>query len=303
MREIIFKNRKTKTWEKERVPGALLFSLFYGPYWFSKILFRVILPLATRISWASRFYGFLQKRRWSRRKIIPFIKKFNIDPLEFEQSVSNYSSFNAFFTRKLKPESRPIARGKKVAILPADGRYRLLPSLQQFTELEVKGERWDLDRLFDQKEGLCHYRNGSLVLVRLSPSDYHRFHFPFACIPSKARLIKGPLHSVHPWAMDRRPSILHENKRMITTLFNPYFDRVACIEVGATCVGSIRQTYTPNRWYQKGEEKGFFAFGGSSILLLFPQGAIKFASDLLSLLPSSTECLGKMGERLGKSPL
>src|SRR6202044_707631 len=100
------------------------------------------------------------------------------------------------------------------------------------------------------------FANGSVVLARLCPCDYHRFHFPCDAIPGPAKLINGPLYSVNPIALCKNLSILSENKRMITELETDHFGKVLYIEVGATNVGSIHQTFTPYQRYKKGDEKG-----------------------------------------------
>ncbi|MES2199982.1 MAG: phosphatidylserine decarboxylase, partial [Chlamydiota bacterium] len=124
-------------------------------------------------------------------------------------------------------------------------------------------------------------------------------HFPCSCTPSKSFLINGPLYSVNPLALRKRIEILAQNKREITILGTECFGKVLFIEVGATCVGAIHQTYTPEKLHEKGAEKGYFSFGGSSLVLLFEPGAIVFDQDLVEASKEGIEVLGLMGQTLG----
>lgn len=133
MSEIYYLNRQLNKIEKEKIYGKIFITLFYGRC--SKI-FSPILQIICRIPSFSRLYGYIQKSKWSSKKIISFIKKYHIDETEFLLPPEEYSSFNDFFTRKLKSECRPIAEGDNIAILPADGRYLVFPS---FPKNEVFG--------------------------------------------------------------------------------------------------------------------------------------------------------------------
>ena len=122
----------------------------------------------------------------------------------------------------------------------------------------MKGRSLDLAALLNEEELAKKYEGGSLVIARLCPSDYHRFHFPFICTPKTPHLIPGPLFSVNPLALQQNFEILTTNKRMVTELHNPLFQDVAYVEVGATSVGSIHQTFTPHSVQPKGGEKRVF---------------------------------------------
>src|SRR5262249_43546702 len=139
---------------------------------------------------------------------------------------------------------------------------------------------------------------GTLILCRLAPMDYHRFHFPIDGFASSARLIQGPLFSVNPMALRKKLRVLMENKRMITKIKSHYFDEVLMIEIGATNVGSIHQTYQKDSLVKKGDEKGYFSFGASAIALLFKPGCIKIDVDLIEL-SQTYEVYAKFGQSLG----
>ncbi|HEY1110067.1 MAG TPA: phosphatidylserine decarboxylase, partial [Opitutaceae bacterium] len=127
----------------------------------------------------------------------------------------------------------------------------------------------------------------------------HRFHFPVSGTPSEPRLINGWLYSVSPVALRRRLRYLIENKRVVTLVESPQFGTVAVIEVGATNVGSIQQSFVPGRPVAKGDEKGLFAFGGSCVITVFQRGKIKFDADIAAQSAECVETYAKMGDRLG----
>jgi phosphatidylserine decarboxylase len=138
-----------------------------------------------------------------------------------------------------------------------------------------------------------------MVIARLCPVDYHRFHFPCDGLADTPQLINGPLYSVNPIALQRRFAILSENKRVITEIESELFGTVLFVEIGATAVGTIKQTFRPNQVVYKGQEKGYFEFGGSCIVLLFEENRIVFDADLVANTKQGFETLVKFGESLG----
>ncbi len=288
---LIDRESKKKIVEKVPCQGALEFLYSKNPFaWFVRT------PLC-RLSLFSKLFGYLQKRHKSRKNILPFIEKYHMDASEFLDPVECFASFNDFFIRKLKSEARPFSQTN--AILPADGRYLAFQDISKEDGFLIKGKKFSLETLLGDVEIARKYAQGSMVLIRLAPVDYHRFHFPCDCTPSSAQLINGPLFSVNPIALKTNIDILADNKRMITNLETTHFGTVPFIEVGATNVGSIIQTYEPNKFYKKGEEKGYFSFGGSSAILLFEPGKIKIDQDLIENTQKGFETLGRLGQSLG----
>jgi phosphatidylserine decarboxylase len=145
----------------------------------------------------------------------------------------------------------------------------------------------------------ARYADGALVLSRLCPVDYHRFHFPLAGVPGETRGLAGPLFSVSPLALRQSLAYLWTNKRTVTQLVTRDFGTVLLLEIGATCVGSIIQTYAAGTPVTKGAEKGYFAFGGSSTLTLFEPGAIRLEPDLLHHSANQVELYARIGSRMG----
>lgn len=218
-----------------------------------------------------------------------------MDTSIFAEPPESFRSFNDFFTRKLKPASRPISNAK--AVIPADGRYLFYQDIGKADGFVVKGQKFSLAKLLGSEELAQTYKDGSMLIARLCPCDYHRFHFPIDCKASPARLINGVLFSVNPWALAHNVTYLTENKRMITELESDQFGKVMYIEIGATNVGSIVQTYDANVLQKKGDEKGYFEFGASCVIVLFEKGKIEFNADLLSG-PEHQEVLCLMGQSL-----
>lgn len=237
----------------------------------------------------------------SSTRILPFITKYNLDVDEFAKSAFDYKTFNEFFYRALKPTARPIAAGARVAVFPADGRHLAMPNVDTAKGFYVKGLKFSLVELLGDEALARTFAGGAMVISRLCPVDYHRFHFPVSGVPNESQLINGWLYSVSPVALRRNIRYLVENKRELTLTESPEFGTVATLEVGATNVGTIKQSYVPGRAVAKGDEKGFFAFGGSCVITLFQRGRIRFDADLVSSSEEQIELYAKMGDRLGEA--
>ena len=257
--------------------------------------------LARRVLF-SRWYGYRMSRPASARLILPFITRYNLDVDEFATSPFRFEHFNAFFYRALRPGCRPITPGEGVAVLPADGRHLVFPDVDAADGFYVKGARFSLAELLDDADLAARFAGGAMVISRLCPVDYHRFHFPVAGVPGEPRRVQGWLYSVSPIALRRRIRYLVENQREITLVESPAFGPVAVLEVGATNVGSILQSFVPGRPVAKGDEKGLFAFGGSCVITLFARGRIRFDADLVAQSAQHVETYARMGESLGTSP-
>jgi phosphatidylserine decarboxylase len=291
-------NRQTGRKEQELVFGQKAIEFLYGHSFLSKTIGRFMLHSLGKWPFFAALYGWIQKQPSSKKKISPFVKQFYIDTSEFQDPVESFTSFNDFFIRKLKAGARPIDPGSNIAVMPADGRYHFYPKITSGTRFSVKKRLFDLETLFQSKELAARYDGGSLVMARLCPTDCHRFYFPIDCVPSSAKLINGKLYSVNPIATRDNPWIWGVNRRVLTMLSSDIFGEVAYFEVGATNVGSITQTYTPHTPQKKGDEKGYFSFGGSALLLFFEPGKISFDSDLLQGDGLEIRCL--IGQSLGQ---
>jgi phosphatidylserine decarboxylase len=294
---IRFYHRYKKTVEEERVFGEGWMRFAY-----ENPAGRFFVWLLARRAFFSQFYGHKMRKPESSLRILPFISKYEIDVDEFAKSPFDYKTFNEFFYRALKPESRPIAAGDHVAVFPADGRHLAFPDIQAAVGFYVKGSKFSFAELLDDEALAETFAGGAMLISRLCPVDYHRFHFPVSGVPAESRLIKGWLYSVSPVALRRRLRYLIENKRQVTLIETTNFGTVAMVEVGATNVGSIQQSFVPGRPVKKGDEKGLFAFGGSCVITIFQKGRIRFDTDIVAQSGQHLETYARMGDRLGETP-
>jgi len=260
---------------------------------------RISLEALVKRAVFSHWYGWKMDQPASRQKIAPFIQQYELDASEFLRDAEDFASFNEFFYRELKPQSRPIDADSLSVVFPADGRHLCVPDISKSDGLFVKGEMFRLETLLDDAKLAQEYAQGSLLLSRLCPVDYHRFHFPAAGVPGPVRLINGPLYSVNPIALCQNIHILTTNKRTVTELQTEAFGRILLLEIGATCVGSICQTYSAGTPVSKGDEKGYFRFGGSSTITIFEPGRIQFDADLIEQSQQHRELYARVGDHLG----
>lgn len=293
MEPIRYFNRHTGKAETEKVYGEGFLRWTYGH------------PLGAIARWAfvkrpffSAWYGRRMDRPESAAKVAPFIDRYGLDPSEFADAPASFRSFNEFFYRKLRPESRPVDPDAGAVVFPADGRHLGFAKASEISRVFVKGQRFDLAELLGDRDLADRYRDGTLVLSRLCPVDYHRFHFPAEGVPGKPQTLEGPLFSVSPIALRRRLAYLWTNRRVITRLETHQLGTVLLLEIGATCVGGIHQTFTPVSAVAKGAEKGYFSFGGSSTLTLFEPGRVILAPDLAEQSSQGVELYAKVGTRM-----
>ncbi len=292
---IRYYNRHSGDFETEQVYGEGFLRWSYG-----NPLGALSLEAFVKRPFFSKWYGRKMSTPESAARVAPFIAQYGLDPADFAESPASYASFNEFFYRKLKPSARPIDSDDSSVVFPADGRHLGFEKASAIKGVFVKGQKFDLPALLGDAALAKRYADGALILSRLCPVDYHRFHFPAAGIPGETRTIDGPLFSVNPIALRQKLAYLWTNKRTITELKTERFGTVLCMEIGATCVGTICQTYTPGVAVTKGAEKGYFAFGGSSTITLFEPGRIQLEADLIENSNQQIELYAKIGTRMGR---
>lgn len=293
--EIYYIDRQTGEKKIETVAGDRFLRWMYETKTGDSILERLLKKKAF-----SRIYGRLQDLPFSKRKISTFVTNLDINMTEAEtEDIYSYNNFNEFFIRKLKKGARVINEAKEVLISPADGRIFAYENINIKKLIQVKGQEYSLKELIENEELAQQYEGGVCVVVRLNPSDYHRYHFPDAGMPGMTKKIKGDYYSVNPIALRKKAEIYCQNKREITLFHSENFDDILILEVGATCVGSIIQTYTPNKKVKKGEEKGYFKFGGSTVIMFVKPNIIKIDDDIIKYTNLGLETKVSMGEKIG----
>lgn len=296
MDQIVYHDRYRDETRVEQIYGDAALRWTYGTR-----LGNLSLNTVVKRAIFSRWYGRKMDAAKSRLKIPSFIEQYELDPTEFELTPAQFANFNEFFYRKLKPTARPIDPAADSIVFPADGRHLCIPDLSKANGLFVKGQMFSLKTLLDDEQLSEQFAGGSLLLSRLCPVDYHRFHFPVAGTPQTTRRIPGPLFSVNPIALRKNIEILATNKRTVTVLQTQRFGRVLLLEIGATCVGSICQTFAAGQAVEKGDEKGYFKFGGSSTILIFEPDRIEFAPDLIQQSRHHRELYARIGDVAGHS--
>ncbi|MCD2346733.1 phosphatidylserine decarboxylase [Clostridium guangxiense] len=291
---IKFYNRKSKKYEIELVAGEK-----YLNWTYSSRLGMGLLEIFIKKKAFSKLYGWYCDKKISKPKIKAFIKDLNIDMSITEKTEDEFNSFNDFFVRRLKSHARPFSDEKNILISPADGRLFAYEHIDLNNIMQIKGINYSLLELIKDKAIASKYIDGTCLVFRLCPTDYHRFHFIDDGVCEKSNKINGSYYSVNPIALKTIPKVFCENKREWSIFHSENFKDVLYVEVGATCVGSILQTYTPNSELKKGDEKGYFKFGGSTVVLFLEKNVIKIDSDIIEQTKFGYETKIFMGEKIG----
>ena len=246
----------------------------------------------------SSIYGVMMDSEKSADKIASFVEEYGIDLSIAEKK--EFSSFNDFFTRKLKKGARTVDRRPYVLVSPGDGKIMAYADASK-ADFIVKGSRFNVQRFLGDSILAKKYSAAGIVILRLCPTDYHRYHFPVNGRVSFSTIIDGDYYSVNPIALREKLDVFIENKREYVLISTRQFGDVIMAEVGATMVGSIIQTYDGDEAV-KGGEKGYFKFGGSTVVLLFEKGKALIDKDLLENTQNNLETEVKMGGRIATLP-
>ena len=294
MKNIHYIDRKTGEMHQEIVPGEKWLQwLYYHPFG------KLALQSVVKRKFLTQWYGKKMDAPASRAKIPDFVASLRIDMNEALRPLHEFTTFNDFFIRQLKPESRPLNRNPDVIVSPADGKIMAFTGMQGLDTFFTKGQEFSLEELLQKKDLSDKYAGGTLLIVRLAPVDYHRFHFPADGQISQSTCIDGAYYSVSPYAVKKRMKIFWENKREYSVLRTVNAGNILMCEVGATMVGSIVQSYPPETDVKKGQEKGWFTFGGSTIIVLLEKGKVQIDRDIIENTKNGFETSIKMGEKLG----
>ncbi len=251
----------------------------------------------------SRFYGFLQDRPLSHKKFEKFIKDYQIPLEDFlpEENYSGelpYSTFNNFFIRKFCSGKRTFNKDFQILPAIAEGRYFGFAENTLETKVPVKGRFLNPLDLLKKDHWAKYFGGGPILIARLCPVDYHRFHFPDEGKVLDRYRAHGFFHSVNPLALRKKENIFITNEREISILETKNFGKLAYIEVGAMCVGKIVQTYKGEH-FSRGVEKGYFLFGGSTVILLGEKGLWTPSDDILEKTSRGIETFIQLGDEIG----
>lgn len=294
MSEIVLYDRRRGRRVREVVYEEWFMDLFYGTRigrWVTAVLLR---PRPF-----SRLYGWFQRRPGTRSKIRGFVERHGIDPTESVRPPEEYPSFADFFARRIKPDRRPVDPDPDALIAPADGRL-LVYRVREGRVYPVKGTRFSLNALAPGASLTERYDGGRCLILRLAPADYHRFCYLDNGVQSPVQTVDGGLHSVSPLALRHGLRVFPGNYRQYCVIETRSFGPVFQLEVGALTVGSIQQVRPDGGPVSRGEEKGRFELGGSTIILLLEPGRARVDGEILEQSREGVETLVRMGERVGE---
>lgn len=269
--------------------GKLL-HLFYDTAIGRKTLKVLTQPVVSKVAGAALSHPL------STVAIPPFVLKKHINLKDYADAP--YRSFNAFFTRPIKPEKRPVSTDPHVLISPCDAKLTAVPVTANDTTFTIKGTEYSLARFLGCRKLAGRYAGGAVLIFRLTPDDYHRYCYPDDCTPGKTREIAGFLHTVNPVSA-KRVKVYHENTRTITMLHTEHFGRVLQVEVGAMFVGKI-VNHGQRKAVRRGIEKGYFEFGGSTIVLVLEKGRVQIDPQILKNTENGAETIVKYGSMIGR---
>ncbi|KAG7087240.1 hypothetical protein E1B28_013220 [Marasmius oreades] len=242
----------------------------------------------------------------SAKEIPEFIEFHRLDRTEILDPLDSFKTFNQFFYRKLKPSARPLEDPTDPyrLVSAADSRMMAFETITEATTIWIKGREFSISRLlgpsFPPSETEKYSNGGALAIFRLAPQDYHRYHSPVDGKIGKVVDIEGEYYTVNPQAIRTALDVYGDNVRKIVPIDSPQFGRVIAVCIGAMMVGSIKLTVEEGQDVKRGEEFGYFAFGGSTIVVLFEAGTVEWDEDLLFNSRDSLETLVRVGTGVGK---
>ncbi|KAH8801721.1 phosphatidylserine decarboxylase-like protein [Xylogone sp. PMI_703] len=242
----------------------------------------------------------------SKAEIPKFINFHQLNLDEVKLPLEEFKNFNEFFYRELKPGARPCSApdNPHIIVSPADCRTVVFNRIDEATKIWVKGREFSLERLLGNAypEDAKRYTNGALGIFRLAPQDYHRFHIPVDGVLGTPKTIEGEYYTVNPMAIRSALDVYGENVRVLVPIDSVAHGRVMVVCVGAMMVGSTVITRKAGDQVHRAEELGYFKFGGSTVLLLFEEGVMKFDDDLANNSSGALETLIRVGMSIGHSP-
>ncbi|MGL4772883.1 MAG: phosphatidylserine decarboxylase [Clostridium sp.] len=287
-------NRHSKAYEEEKVAGKK-----YLKWCYESPVGKRVTELLLKKKLCSKVYGSFCDTKLSAKKVNEFIKDFDIDMSLCNKTPDEFTSFNDFFIRTLKPEARPIDMNANILISPGDGRLTAITDISMNNLVQVKGLTYSLSELIGDDNKATEYEGGVCLILRLCPTDYHRYHFVDNGVTGESHFIPGHYYSVNPIALEKVPKLFCQNKREWSIFKSDNFGDIIHIEVGATCVGTIIQSYTAGERVSKGSEKGYFKFGGSTTILFFKKDTVEIDEDIVIQSNLGFETKVLMGETIG----
>ena len=297
--EITYFNRSSQQLETELVYGDEAIKFIYD-----NSIGQMLAPLVASKS-ISQLYGGYQDLPVSRNKVKPFVKKFGIDlsiykagSLKRRNKVDSYKNFNEFFIREFEENQRSFLDSDTQMPAFSEARYFGHAHIDNDVEVPVKGSLLKAKDLLGGSKWASTFEGGPLLIARLCPVDYHRYHYPLSGSTLDSFQIAGQFHSVNPVALKSKPDILIVNERRASILETEKFGKLAYIEVGAAMVGKIIQSHDESVPHQKGDEKGYFLFGGSTVIVLGEKGKWSPSDDIVRNTHNGVETYLHLGDEV-----
>ncbi len=237
----------------------------------------------------SRLVGKYLSSGASRWLVFYYIKKHKIDMSDIEIPQDGFDSFNDFFTRKHKRERFEFTEGHLIS--PCDG-FLTVMDIEKDSEFTIKHTRYSVEDLLQDKSLAARFEGGKALVFRLTPANYHRYCYPAEGRVLSEKKIPGVLHCVRPVALRSVP-VFAQNSREYQVIRTERFGTMVQMEIGALLVGKItNRKRLSGKWYvQAGEEKGYFEFGGSTIVLFLPKGAVSMEHCEKEILVHMGDCI------------
>ncbi|RDW64874.1 hypothetical protein BP6252_10525 [Coleophoma cylindrospora] len=247
----------------------------------------------------------------SKQHIIPFIDSFSLGQTMVEMvkpDPDSYATFNDFFAREIKESARPIDEPDNdlATSSPADCRLTAFPTVDLATKYWIKGFGFSLEKLLGSSDLAAQFDGGSLVIARLAPQDYHRWHAPVSGRVESINEIPGAYYTVNPQAICQEGTldVFCENRRSVMTLRRTSTGSpIAIVAVGAMLVGSIKyvEGVEVGADVRRGQCLGAFYYGGSTVIVVYPPGEVQLDADLVkNSTELQMETLVKVGWSLGR---
>ena len=284
-----YRNRQGEEFEQTTSQDKLLRKM-YDSYFCRAVLRFLSIPAFSKIA------GLFMDSKLAAGFVSDFVESNGIDLSDYEPQA--YKSFNDFFKRKIKPSARPLPKDKNVLISPSDGKVTAY-EIDKVNGFVIKNSVYSVKSLLRDQKLAKRYEDGYAVIIRLTPDDYHRYCYAATGVKSHDRTIKGVLSTVNPVVNEYVP-VYKENSRNYCIIRTENFGDIVQMEVGALLVGRITNAHPyGRRTVLRGEEKGYFEFGGSTIVLLLEKDKVELCSDLLENTREGFETRLRQGEAVG----
>lgn len=292
-------NRSRRVVEVEKVLGGKWIEFGY-----QKALIRKFVNSWLIQRFLSHFVGWFQKSVFSKASIERFVKDYEIDMSPYEKPLHEFENFNDFFIRRFKTQAVNFPQDLKILGSPCEARLSVFSITSNDVQMTLKDTKINFSKLWPHQilpQNPMDFIGGHVWVFRLCPVDYHRFHFCDAGLPGQPHRVSGKLGSVNPTALNIFPSTFVENERQATFFESQNFGKMVFVEVGALCVGKIKQTFKSQSSVVRGQEKGFFEFGASTVLMVTHSKSVEPDPDLIEKTNSGFESRIGLGEAIGKT--